>query len=249
MSFFKRMLGKTEQSLPPADLSLVGIDMHSHFIPGIDDGAQNMDETMFLLRAMKDFGYRKVITTPHIYTDLYPNTAERILDGLAKVREQIAADGLEIEIEAAAEYFLDEHFESLIEEKKLLTFGNNYVLFELGFMQEPPTLPRAIFNMHLQGYKPVLAHPERYEYWNGRLSKYEELLDRDVLIQLNVNCLTGHYGQEVKATSEKLVDAGMVHFIGSDCHHPGHLNMLAAVRSNPRVHKLIESGKLLNMQL
>ncbi|MFN9798836.1 MAG: CpsB/CapC family capsule biosynthesis tyrosine phosphatase, partial [Bacteroidota bacterium] len=75
------------------------------------------------------------------------------------------------------------------------------------------------------------------------------LLDRDVLIQLNVNCLTGHYGQQVKETSEKLVDAGMVHFIGSDCHHPGHLNMLAAVRNNPRVHKLIESGKLLNMQL
>ncbi|MFN9798672.1 MAG: tyrosine-protein phosphatase, partial [Bacteroidota bacterium] len=159
MSFLKRMLGKTEQTHSPADLSLVGIDMHSHFIPGIDDGAQNMDETMFLLRAMKDLGYRKVITTPHIYTDLYPNTAERILSGLVKVREQIAADGLEIEIEAAAEYFLDEHFEALIEKKELLTFGNNYVLFELGFMQEPPTLPRAIFNMHLQGYKPVLAHP------------------------------------------------------------------------------------------
>ncbi|MFN9973384.1 MAG: CpsB/CapC family capsule biosynthesis tyrosine phosphatase, partial [Phycisphaerae bacterium] len=100
------MLGKTEQTHSPADLSLVGIDMHSHFIPGIDDGAQNMDETMFLLRAMKDLGYRKVITTPHIYTDLYPNTEERILSGLVKVREQIAADGLEIEIEAAAEYFL-----------------------------------------------------------------------------------------------------------------------------------------------
>jgi protein-tyrosine phosphatase len=249
MSFFQRMLGKTEQTLPPADLSLVGTDMHSHFIPGIDDGAQNMDESLALLRAMQDLGYRRVITTPHVYTDLYPNTAERILEGLEAVREAIRREGLEIEIDAAAEYYLDEHFEKLIEQKQLLTFGKNYVLFELGFMQEPPNLSRAIFNMILQGYKPVLAHPERYDYWHGKLSKYEELADRDVLIQLNVNCLTGHYGQQVKETADALVDAGLVHFIGSDCHHPGHIQMLTAVRSNPRVHRLIRSGKLLNTQL
>jgi len=244
------MLGNTKEApLPPADLSLVGIDMHSHFIPGIDDGAQNMEETMFLLRSMKDLGYKKVITTPHVFTDLYRNTPEIILSGLDRVREEVKKEGLELEIDAAAEYYLDENFEDLIEQKKLLTFGKNYVLFELGFVQEPPTLSRAIFHMHLQGYKPVLAHPERYEYWDGRMSKYEELIDRDVLIQLNMNCLTGHYGQKVKETSEKMVDAGLVHFIGSDCHHPGHLGMMHEVRTNPKLHKLINSGKLLNMSL
>jgi protein-tyrosine phosphatase len=249
MSFFKRMFGTKEEPLPPVDLSTVGVDMHSHFIPGIDDGAQNIEESIFLIRAMSDFGYRKVITTPHIFTDLYRNTSEIILAGLEKVRAEVSAQGIPIEVEAAAEYYLDEHFESLIENKDLLTFGSNYVLFELSFAQEPQSLARAIFHMRLQGYKPVLAHPERYEYWNHSFDKYEWLIDRDVLIQLNVNCLTGHYGASVKTTSERLIDEGMVHFIGSDCHHPGHLDMLHQVRTNPRLHQLIESGKLLNNQL
>lgn len=249
MTFFRRMLGHTERTLPPAELSKVAVDMHSHFIPGIDDGAQNMDDALFLLRAMSDLGYRKVITTPHVYTDLYPNTSERILDGLEKLRKAAATQGIPIEVDAAAEYYLDEHFEWLIDQKKLLTFGSNYVLFELGFIQEPPTLKRAIFNMHLQGYKPILAHPERYEYFDGRISKYTELVERDVLLQININSLTGHYGQSVKETAEKLIEAGLVHFIGSDCHHPGHIQMTASVLGNPALHHLIDSGKLMNSQL
>jgi len=249
MSFFARMLGRTEQVMPPAELANVGIDMHSHFIPGIDDGAQNIEESIFLLKAMSELGYRKVITTPHIYTDLYPNTAERILDGLQHVRSAVSAEGIPIEVDAAAEYFLDEHFEQLIDQKKLLTFGKNYVLFELGFMQEPPNLNRAIFNMHLQGYKPVLAHPERYEYWSSGSARFRELADRDVLLQVNINSLSGHYGQQVKETAEYLIESGLVQFIGTDCHHPGHIQMTHSLLRHPHLHQLINSGRLLNQTL
>lgn len=249
MALFQRFRSRKEVELIPVDLSLVGVDMHSHFIPGIDDGAQNMEESMILLQEMSDLGYHKVITTPHVFTDLYPNTAEKILAGLSAVRDEVKRREIPIEVDAAAEYYLDENFENLIEEKKLLTFGKNYVLFELSFIENPPNLARAVFNMILQGYKPVLAHPERYEYWNENFSRYEDLADKDVYLQLNINSLTGHYGNSVKSTAEKLIDAGLVSFLGSDCHHPGHIQMTQSVRNHPRLKRLVESGKLLNTTL
>ena len=250
MSLFKKLFSQKEKPLPePISYADVVVDMHSHFIPGIDDGAPTVEASLELLKAMHDFGYKKVITTPHVYTDLYKNTPETILGGLAKVKEALKQQDWSIEIEAAAEYFLDEHTEDLIEKKELLTFGNNYVLFEISFAAEPANLGRGIFNMHLQGYKPIIAHPERYDYWHGNMAKYESLMDKELLIQININCLTGQYGPGAKKTCENLIDAGMVSFIGSDCHHPGHLNLMESARTQPYLKKVIESGKLLNASL
>jgi protein-tyrosine phosphatase len=250
MSFFKKLFSSPEKPLPePISFADVAVDMHSHFIPGIDDGAPTLADSVALIEAMAAFGFKKVITSPHIYFDLYKNTSAIVLDGLQKVKTAVAEAGIPIEVEAAAEYFLDEHTEELIERKELLTFGKNYVLFEISFAAEPANLGRGIFNMHLQGYKPIIAHPERYDYWHHDFSKYESLIDKDVLIQINTNCLTGQYGPGAKRICERLIDAGMVSFIGSDCHHVGHLQLLEQVRTQPYLKKLIESGKLLNHTL
>lgn len=251
MGFLRRLLfGAEEKALEPIDLGLVGTDMHSHLLPGIDDGAQDMEQSMMLIEQLHAFGYKKFITTPHVYRDIYPNTSEIILSKLELVRKELAKRNIDIEFHAAAEYFCDEAFEEYIEAKTLLTLGpKNYVLFEISFDEENANMARAIFNMHLNGYKPILAHPERYAYWHHDFSKYESMLDKDVHLQININSLTGQYGPMTKHIAERLIQENMVSFIGTDCHHMGHIQLMQVARQNPYLHKLIESGKLLNHEL
>ncbi len=251
MGLFDRFKSKprTEPVIEPLDLGLVGVDMHSHLLFGIDDGATTIEDSLLLIEELMKLGYKKFITTPHIFRDLYLNSPETIFPPLEKVKRAIKEKGWDIEIHSAAEYYLDEHFEELIEKKDLLTFGNNYVLFEYSFDEEPASSKRAIFNLQLNGYKPILAHPERYAFMHDKFSRYEELADRDVYLQLNINSLHGHYGPEVKKISEKLIDAGIISFLGTDCHHLGHLELTKQVRTNEHLRKLVESGKLKNHEL
>lgn len=244
MGWFSRF--KRKKPLDPIDLGLIGTDMHSHLIPGIDDGSPEMAATIAMLRHFKDLGYKKVITTPHIMSDYYRNTTEIIREGCAAVRAEIAKRGLEIDFDAAAEYYLDDHFDRLIDNNDLLTMGDRMVLFELPFMAAPDMMKSVLFKLQMAGYRPVLAHPERYTYWHKETHRYRELVDRDVYLQLNINSLTGAYGLGVQKCAEWLVDQGLVSFAGSDCHHPGHLEMLTEARTTPHLHKLIESGALKN---
>jgi tyrosine-protein phosphatase YwqE len=103
--------------------------------------------------------------------------------------------------------------------------------------------------MRLAGYSPILAHPERYDFWHRDFSRYESMIDKDVHLQLNINSLTGQYGPDTKRISERLIDRGMVSFIGTDCHHLGHVQLTNTARTNPHLLKLIESGNLLNGEL
>ena len=248
MSIWSKLF-RREVVMPPADLSILGTDVHSHFIPGIDDGSKSLNETLDLLQEMIGFGYKKVITTPHIMSDYYKNTPEIILGELEKVREAIKDQNLDIEIEAAAEYYLDDYFEEKVEAKDLLTFGKNYVLFELPFASEPPMLHRAIFNMQTNGYKPILAHPERYMYWYDDFSMYETMVDKGVHLQLNINSLSGQYPPETKKVAQKLISDGMITFLGSDCHNMNHVNMMNTAVTSKSLHDLLGSGKLLNHTL
>ena len=249
MGLFSKLFGSQEASIPPADLSVLRCDIHSHFIPGIDDGAQNLEQSMEMLTAMRELGYRKVVTTPHSMADGYKNTPEIILGGLAKLRAEVERVGLDIEVDAAAEYYLDHELEKNVMEKRVLTFGDNYLLFELPFISEPQILLSVVFQMQTQGYKPVLAHPERYSFWYNDLSKYQQLKDRGVLFQLNMIALSGAYGPQARQIAEKLIDAGAYELVGSDCHSMGHLEAMKNTLSRPYLHKLIASGKLLNTTL
>ncbi len=249
MSLFRSLFGKKEEAMPPADLSVLRCDVHSHFIPGIDDGAQTLEQSMEMLTAMRELGYRKVVTTPHSMADGYKNTPDIILGGLAKLRAEVARVGLDIEVDAAAEYYLDHELERKVTEKEVLTFGDNLLLFELPFLSEPQVLLSVIFLMQTAGYKPVLAHPERYSFWYNDFSKYERLKERGVLFQLNMIALSGAYGPQAKQISEKLIDAGAYELIGSDCHSMGHVEAMKHTLTRPYLHKLIASGKLLNVGL
>ena len=249
MGLFGNLFGKRDAEAGPVDLSVLRADVHSHFIPGIDDGAQTMDQSMELLTAMAELGYRKVVTTPHNMADGYKNTPEIILGGLERVREELKRRGIPMEIDAAAEYYLDHELEQKVIERKVLTFGNNFLLFELPFISEPNMLLQVVFQMQTLGYRPVLAHPERYAFWYNDFTKYERLKERGVLFQLNMIALSGAYGPQAKQIAEKLIDAGHYDLIGSDCHSMNHVQAIKNTLTRPYLHKVIASGKLLNATL
>ena len=250
MGLFSRIFSKKELTIEPIDLSFLRNDIHSHLIPGIDDGSPDMETTIMLLKKFIDLGYKKVITTPHIMSDYYKNTPEIILSGLDKVKTEIIKNNLSIEIEAAAEYNLEPEFEDLLEKNNLLTFGpEKYLLFELSFFDEPPRVNDFIWKMREKGVSPVLAHVERYAYWHKDYDKIEEMINRGVKLQLNIGSITGAYGPEVKKVADRLIKDKVIDFVGSDCHHEQHLEMISHASRLPIFHSLVQQEQILNKSL
>lgn len=250
MGFFNRIFSKKEEIIDPIDISFLKNDIHSHLIPGIDDGSPDMETTIILLKKFIDLGYKKVITTPHVMSDYYKNNPEIILSGLNNVRKEIKKQNLNIEIEAAAEYNLEPEFEKLLDDGKLLSFGaEKFLLFELSFFDEPLRLNETIWKMIEKGFRPVLAHVERYGYWHNNYDKIEEMINRGVKLQLNIGSVTGAYGPEVKKFAERLIKDEIIDFIGSDCHHLHHLEMINHAIRLPIFHSLVKQSQILNKSL
>lgn len=233
-------LKKREEILPPIDLSHFGVDMHSHLIPGIDDGSRSIDETIGMLSKFESLGYKKVITTPHVMNEVYPNKPETIFAGLDLVRNEVEKSGIHLQIEAAAEYYLDDSLIPKIKDQSLLSFGEKYVLVEYSFHTTPLFENQIFFEMQVANYKPILAHFERYVYYHGSLEKARELREKGIAIQLNLNSLTGHYGPDVKKQAELLIDESLVDFVGTDCHRIEHLMLLEKNLHLPHFHKLLK---------
>lgn len=246
---FKSLFSRfSKEKGPPVDFSTIKADMHSHLIPGIDDGAKTIEDSIALIKRLYELGYRKLITSPHIMSDYYRNTPEIINDGLEKVRAAIKNESIDIEISAAAEYYLDDGFLHKLENEKLMSFGDNYLLFEISYINCPDNLKEIIFRMQVLGYKPVLAHPERYPFWFNRFDEYHDFKDQGVLLQINVNSLSGYYGIEAKKTAEKLIDNQMVSLIGTDMHHLNHAEALKRTTREKYFRKVIETD-LINKHL
>ncbi len=226
------------------------VDMHSHLLPNIDDGVENYEQAVAVVQELAAQGYKKLITTPHIMSDFYRNTPEIILDKLDKLQNIIDTMGLDIELEAAAEYYLDEGFVRKLEnQEKLLCFGKKrYVLFETSYINSSPYLEHVVFMMQSQGYTPVLAHPERYIYLFDDYEKLPELRRRGVHLQLNINSLVGYYSKAAQHIAERLIDDQLISFMGTDCHGIKHLKYLQNAKHRTYFRKAL-SGELLNNTL
>lgn len=247
MGLFSKIFSKELDPISVSDL--IKVDMHSHLIPGIDDGAKSIEDSIKMLKKFEELGYSKVITTPHIMSDFYRNTPEIILSGLEKVREAIRVNDLKIEIDAAAEYYTDFDLMSKIKDKNLLTFGDNHVLFELSFTEEPQIIDEVIFEFLNQDYKPILAHVERYPFYEEKIDRVIELKHKGALMQLNINSLSGHYGPNVTRFAQRLIEADLIDVVGSDCHKIQHLGILENTLKNKYLHQLLKSKKVLNLEL
>ena len=244
MNWFARFKKKQLESI---DFSVLKTDIHSHLIPGIDDGAQDLNESLDLIFALQELGFSKIITTPHTMSDFYKNTPEIIINGQEDVQNALDKMDTKIEFMAASEYYVDFDFQKKIDKKEFLTFGSKYLLIEFPFIGEPINVDKIIFNLQLSGYNVVLAHPERYLYYE--LNDYERLTNKGVLLQLNLLSITGYYMPEVKKQAEKLINADLVSFAGTDCHNIRQINYLKKCFTNPLWHKLSVSKKLLNSSL
>ena len=243
----KWFLKKEEKELDPLDFSVLKTDIHSHFIPSIDDGSPDMETTINLIQEMQKLGFSKVITSPHVMSDFYKNSSETILKGLKAVRAELKVQNINMEIDAVAEYYLDYDFEQKIGKEKFLTFGDDYILVELSFMEASKNLFDIIFKLQLEGYKVVLAHPERYYYF--QMQDYEDLVNRGVLLQINWLSLIGYYSTQIKNMTEDLIAQDMVSFVGTDCHNMHHAALYKKCQIKKAWHDLHNSGKLLNSTL
>jgi protein-tyrosine phosphatase len=232
------------------DFGTLGTDMHSHILPGIDDGSRDMNTSMDLIRGLSALGYKKLIATPHVMWDMYKNSSDMILHKLAEVKERVKKEGINIEVDAAAEYFLDEHVISLVKSNTpLLTIGNNMVLVEFSLAHASLELKDILFELQMQSYVPVIAHPERYIYLERSRDLYDELKDMGCLFQLNVLSLTGGYGKTVQELSQYLIKKRYYDLVGTDLHHARHLESLSSPALGSQLKKLVDTGKLINTRL
>jgi protein-tyrosine phosphatase len=229
-----------------ADFSALYCDMHSHLIPGIDDGSPDLETSLNLIQGLINLGYKKIVTTPHIMWDMYKNTSQIIENGWGIVKEELDRKKITVEFYAAAEYFMDDHFAKLLDDDApLLTIKDNLVLVEFSFVKAPIDFKQMLFNMQIKGYQPVIAHPERYLYFGANKEWYEEMKDTGCLFQLNLLSLSGFYGKGPIELAQYLIKQKFVNLLGTDLHNARHIQALGFSPLDI-IKKLLDSGMILN---
>jgi protein-tyrosine phosphatase len=247
LSWAGGLFGHNKRS-PLPDISGIAADMHSHLIPGIDDGAKTMEESIRLVRKLHQLGYKKLITTPHINAR-FPNTPAIIREGLEKLKHAVKGAGIPVEVDAAAEYYMEDGFKKIMEKGRLMTFGNNYILLEMPFYIPYPFLSNILYDLQIAGYNIILAHAERYAYLHKNLEEYEKLKARDVMLQVNFMSLNIFNPSATRAAARMLIDAGMVDFAGTDVHNDMYMNLMLRGMRSRYGEKMITSGTLKNASL
>ena len=223
---------KISQSSLPAGLP-VASDMHSHILPGIDDGSPDLETSLLLIRGLYNMGIRKTVATPHIIGDLYRNTPATINAALEEVKLACVKAGIDIELSAAAEYMLDDHFMELLgQEQPLLTLHKNIILTEISYNMPPNNMEEMAFKIITQGYQPVLAHPERYSFYHKDPKMYYRLKELGFHLQVNLLSLTGYYGKGAANAAKFILKNGLASLVGTDLHHERHL---AALQDNSQI--------------
>ena len=198
------------------------IDIHSHLLPGIDDGSKSDEDTVNLVTILKGYGFSQFITTPHVLTGVWNNTKEGIQATEATTKDMLTTKGIDNPFKAAAEYLMDDTFLKLLKNEPLLTLKDDYVLVEMSYLNPPIQLYDIVYELQLAGYKPILAHPERYLFYHMKYDEYNKLKRAGCKFQINLLSVTGYYGKPVLEVAKRLLDDNMIDFAGSDAHHERH---------------------------
>src|SRR5215203_2567070 len=228
------------------DLSWLQTDMHSHLLPGIDDGSPDITTSLELIKGFQSLGYKKIITTPHVLWEIYPNTTETIIAKQEVLKKEILNAGIDIELKAAAEYFIDDHFTEQLKNKiPLLPISRNMVLVEFSMITAPMDLQEVLFEMQMQNYQPVLAHPERYTHLGRKKEVIDQLKDTGCWFALNLLSLSGYYGESVHQLADYILKKGFYDLAGTDLHNQKHLLQLQKLPA-VQLDKLRDSGLIKN---
>lgn len=239
------------KSTKTTDLSGLAVDMHSHLTPGIDDGSQDIETSLALIRGLQEMGYKKLITTPHILWDLFKNNVNTIAPPFQRLQKALKQHNIKMPMQFGAEYFLDDHVDSLLEKgAPLLTIKDKLLLVEFSFVSAPLDLKEKLFALQIAGYTPILAHPERYLYLLKEKNVYDELKEAGYLFQVNLLSLAGYYGKPQQELGQYLIKKKYVDLLGTDMHHMRHLQVLQSSHQLTDIVKsLLDTGKILNPTL
>jgi protein-tyrosine phosphatase len=239
--FFNRSSKKSNY-----DFGTIGLDMHSHLIPGVDDGAKDPDDSVQLIAELKELGFNHLITTPHTLQDIHPNNMQTLKNGHSLLEGKIPG---EIALHLSSEYYLDDQFQDQLDKNEVMPMPGNRLLIEFSQISRPHNLENFIFDIGIKGFQIVLAHPERYLFFHKQFNYYTRLKEMGVEFQINAMSLTDHYGKGIKIIAEKLIEKDMIDFIGTDIHHLKHIEVLRKVPTSKHFSKLIDSGLLKNKDL
>lgn len=224
-------------------------DIHSHLLPAVDDGVQDIETSLAFIEQLHAMGINRIITTPHIILDRYPNSVTTLTPPYEKVQAALQQKGVHIPFSFAAEYYMDEQFEELIPSSPLLTLHGKMILVEMSFMQAPPQLHQWLFSLIAQGYQPVLAHPERYSHYHSNYTQYSQLKDWGCLLQMNLLSVTGYYGKHIQKVAEKLLSDRLIDLVGTDLHHHKHMATIQSISKDKKLVKLLEQYGFRNKEL
>lgn len=193
------------------------IDIHTHILPGVDDGPDTMDEALDIIRMASNDGVKGMVSTSHILHKIDDEIHAKYQSVFNELKLQVLQENLPMDLWLASEIHLHSQFDLKYD---LMTFNQNkkYLLFELPMHDVPADTGDLLFNMSIEGITPILAHPARNTRIRQNLQKAYDLVERGVLMQLNAGSLTGNFGKQVKKIAFKMLDHQMVHFVASDCH-------------------------------
>lgn len=201
-------------------------DMHCHLLPGIDDGSENDEMSLEMIKQYQNLGYVGAIATPHVMDGFYNNTSVSIAETLKNFKKVLSEKGVtNFKVNAAAEYMLDKGFDELVVQKDFLQIHKDITLVEMSYFQMTNHVDYQIFNLQQLNLRPILAHPERYTY----IEKPEGILEfkkKGCFLQLNLLSLSGHYGPNALKQANYLLSNGHYDFVGTDAHHPRHLRKI-----------------------
>jgi len=230
-------------------LDFIGIDMHSHLLPSIDDGAKTIEDSLRYIKALQQLGLSTFYTTPHIFMEVYPNNPQIIQQALSNVVEYCKIHDVQVTIHAAAEYMMDEQFAKVLAEQTMQTINKKYVLVELPHLYDNPMAPEYIFKLKIDGYTPILAHPERYRYYHQSFDNYYRFKELGCLLQINLLSIAGYYGKDVQKIAIKLLDKGCIDIVGTDLHHDRHVEALSNFTASGELHAILSQYPIQNKKI
>lgn len=193
------------------------IDIHTHILPGVDDGPDTMSEALEIIRMASDDGVKGMVSTSHILHKIDDEINAKYKSVFDELKQQVQQEKISVELWLASEVHLHSQFDLKYD---LMTFNQNkkYMLVELPMHDVPADTGDTLFNLSIEGIIPILAHPARNSRIRQHLKQAYRLVERGVLMQLNAGSITGHFGKDVKKTAFRMLDHQMVHFVASDCH-------------------------------
>lgn len=220
------------------------IDIHSHIIPNVDDGARSVEETFNILKEAQEAGFTDVILTSHFLLNYYETNAQELIFWKEKLQEVLKKQGTKINLHSGMEIYITNQMEELLENKKILTLANSrYMLIELPLATNVKYFDYVVYYLEAKGIKPIIAHPERYKCVQKDPDIVEEYIEKGCLIQCNYGSIVNLYGREAEKTIKTLLKKNQVHFLGSDVHRENgtYLIVLDAIK---KIRKIIGENKI-----